>query len=91
MDNVLYVVGIFAILDVKAAQVSGGVYSFKHQAQAVRFFSDLAQQKDTFVNRHTADYNLIRLGYLTHEHVLVPDYEEILTGAALMAATEAAP
>lgn len=86
MDNVHYVAAIYAILDVKANQISGGIYTFKHDAQAVRFFSDIAQQKDTFVNRHPADYNLVRLGYLSHEHELVSDFAEILTGLALQAA-----
>lgn len=77
---------IFAILDTVANALIGGLLLHKHEAAAVRFYSDVATMKDSQIARHPQDFNLLQLGYLDDEHQLVPDYRVVLTGENWLAA-----
>lgn len=88
MDHQKYTTTIYAIVDVKANQMVGGLMTHKHEAAAVRMFSDIANAKDTMIQRHPQDFNLVRLGYITHDYALAPDYADILTGQNWKAAQD---
>lgn len=82
-----YHAGIYAIYDTVASQITGGLYFYKHEAAAVRFFSDVATMDKSQVSQHTADYELVRLGYITEDNkTIVADYAVVLTGAKWLAA-----
>lgn len=77
---------IYAIYDNVAKTITGGLHLHKHQASAIRFYSDVALTKDTNVNRHTEDYDLVQLGHLKDNSALQSDYKVILTGKTWLAA-----
>lgn len=95
--------GIYAILDIVADGILGGLYLHKHEAAAVRFFNDIAGDPQTMVARHPSDFNLIRLGFYSGEggdHNIIPiqdgpgvagGYEVILEGSAWEALNRPAP
>lgn len=58
---------IYAVYDVVSAEIVGALLVFNHDAQAVRFFSDLARDQNTNVARHLADHELVKLGTLDTE------------------------
>lgn len=88
MDLSKYQSGVYAINDTVAAQLVGGLYAHKHEAAAVRFFCDVAAMPDSLVGKHPQDFDLIRLGFVTHEHELVPDPAVILKGSTWAAAQQ---
>lgn len=85
MDTAKYNSGIYAILDTVAKQIQGGLYLYKHDASAIRFFSDVATMKDSIVGKHPQDFDLIRLGYLTHSNEVETEYRMVLKGSAWVA------
>lgn len=80
--------GLYAIVDKVAQDIAGPITFHKHPATAVRLFTDVISQEGTIVSKHPDDYELVRLGYLTHDHDLIPARETILTGAAWKASRE---
>lgn len=78
--------GIYAIFDTMAKDITGGLYLHKHQAAAVRFYADVATDKDTSIYRHPQDYDLILLGYIQEDLTLEPRYSVILKGSVWIAA-----
>lgn len=88
MDNTKFQNAIYAVLDVIAHQLVGGLYLHKHEAAAVRFFADVATMPDSLVGKHPQDFDLVRLGYITHDNVLEPEHTVILKGSIWAAARE---
>lgn len=88
MDNTKYAATIYAIKDNVADQIIGGLYLHKHEAAAVRFFADVASTKGSLVGAHPQDFDLLRLGYITHFSELQPDHTVILRGSNWIAANE---
>jgi len=82
--------GIYAVLDLIAGQIIGGLWLHRHEAAAIRMFSDVAGDPQSFIAKHPADFNLVRLGYLSEDHELVPEFTTVLTGATWLAAAGAA-
>lgn len=87
MDNSKYQAGVYAIKDTVANILTGGLYAHKHEAAAVRFFCDVASMKDSLVGKHPQDFDLLRLGYITHNDEIVPDLTTVLKGSTFAAAT----
>lgn len=57
---------VFAILDEKA-NVFGTPWTMNTKAEAIRAFSDLAENKETTVGRHPGDFQLYELGSFDNE------------------------
>ncbi|WNK14108.1 MAG: nonstructural protein [Microvirus sp.] len=84
--------GIYAIKDTLADTIIGGLHLFKHDAAAIRFFGDVASEKNTIVNKHVSDHELVHLGSLDETSgSLVADHRVIMTGAAWLAASTPNP
>lgn len=64
--------GIYAILDVKADLLVGGLHLHKAEAAAIRMFSDIAALPDTTVGRHPDDYELLFLGAIGEDNQIEP-------------------
>lgn len=77
---------LYAILDTLAGEITGGLYIHKHDAAAVRFFSDVASLQESMVGKHIADYQLICLGSLSENNQILSEYTIVLTGSAWAAA-----
>lgn len=72
---------LYCIYDTVAASITGPVWTMKHDAVAIRNFSDIASQKNTGVAQHPRDYSLVCLGYLDEEtRELTPDNRIVITG-----------
>lgn len=54
--------GIYAIYDNQAREYVGGLLLYRHDAAAIRSFGDIARDPQTMIARHTADYELHKLG-----------------------------
>lgn len=76
--------GIYAIYDLQAEEIVGGLHIHRNNAAAIRMFNDVAMADQTMVNRHTIDYNLIKIADLDIStaalHAITP--ETVLTGEA---------
>lgn len=77
---------IYAILDLVANDIIGGLHIHRHEAAAIRFFSDIANMPDSNINRHPADFQLVQLGHLNEKHQIVENYKLVITGAQWAAA-----
>lgn len=53
---------LYVVLDKVAETVMGQVLAFPNDTTAVRYFADVASQKDTIVAKHLTDYELRRIG-----------------------------
>lgn len=82
MDSAIHANAIYAITDNIANTIHGGLITQKHDAAAIRFFGDVANDHQTLLYRHPQDFDLVRLGYITHNNQLEPAYEIIITGKA---------
>lgn len=80
--------GIYAILDIVADAIVGILTIHRHDASAIRFFGDVAADSKSNVAQHPRDFNLIRLGYLSTDHRVVPAFDTIITGAQWAAAQQ---
>lgn len=59
---------LYAIVDTLAKDLVGGisaVTAHKHEATAMRFFSDMATAQGSAIPAHADDFEFVRLGYLT--------------------------
>lgn len=80
---------IIAIIDLKAEDIVGPLWLFRHDAVALRQFIDIAEQKDTQVHQHLEDYELVELGQLEEDNqTITPTNRVITTGKALKALME---
>lgn len=83
---------IYAIYDNKAEDFIGApqaLVTFKHDAAAIRFFTDLALDKNTVLARHPEDYELIALATMENTGIELLPARTVITGAAWAAAQEA--
>lgn len=71
--------GIYAVHD-KVADNILNIQMHKAEAAAVRVFHDAALQQGTLLNQHTADMQLLRLGWLELNNHITPDYTVVLDG-----------
>lgn len=84
---------LYAIWDNKAEELVGGgnaVYAFKHDAAAVRFFTDVAANPDSVVHKHPEDYDLFTFGSMNGRELVAEPSRTIITGAAWAAAQNGA-
>jgi len=83
---------LFAVIDLVADEIAGGIHLMKHEAAAVRLFRDTLDHEGSMIAAHPQDFVLVKLGHIDDEHKLHPEYKTIITGAALaatVASTEA--
>lgn len=86
--------GIYAVKDIVAKMIIGGLSLHKHEAAAIRWFTDGLLDGQTVLAKHPADFILIALGFLDDEEgkIYAHDQEvEILSGKAWAALQEEAP
>lgn len=55
------IVSVFSIYDNKACTF-GSPFTFAHVGQAIRAFSDLANDPESMCSRHPADFSLVKIG-----------------------------
>lgn len=72
--------GIYGILDKLAQEIIGGLQLHYHEAPAIRAFDDIGRMPDSMIGRHPQDFDLIRLGWLTLESTIEPEYKVVLSG-----------
>lgn len=84
-------IGIYAIWDIIAMQIVGILQMHRADAAAIRFFTDVATDPNTLVNKHPEHFNLLLLGAIDELNIITPGLETILTGAAWLAATHQTP
>lgn len=81
--------GIYAVYDNKAQDTVGFLSMHRHEASAIRMFTDIYTMKDSRFAQHADDYDLIRVGFLTitdeGKTELTSAYELILTGTKVAA------
>lgn len=87
---------LYAIRDIIARDIIGPIHHFRHEAPAIRLFTDVAARQGTAINEHPGDYELIRLGHIDEEddgHTLTitADFHVVLTGSQWLAAQSKAP
>lgn len=84
--------GIYAVRDRVAQEIVGQILLFPHDAVAVRFFQELAEDQNTAIHRHLRDHDLIKCGtYDTQEcsvEGMLGGYTVILSGEAVAAMRE---
>lgn len=86
--------GIYVVYDTKAEAplVMGpqGLHLFPHDAVAIRFFSDLVNDKQTMIHRHPEDYVLKELGFMDDQAIAASAPRVVVTATALVASQEVA-
>lgn len=84
--------GIYAIIDLLSRAIIGPLQLHKHEAAAVRVFTDALLDPDprNSVHKHPDHYELIQLGWLEENDEegfrLVPEPRGVLTGKQWLAA-----
>jgi len=82
---------VYAIRDVLAESLLGGLHLFITDAQAIRFFGDIAGDNQTAIARHPSDHELIKLGELdesTGTIVAFVSPHVVITGSQWLAAQQ---
>lgn len=59
--------GLYAIRDKVAGQIIGGIWLHRNDAAAIRMFTDVAQDQQSMIHRHTTDFELVKLGELNND------------------------
>lgn len=78
-----YVIGI---IDKKANDFVGPPWLYRHEAQAIRQYGDLAQDQNTLIYRHPEDYDVVQLGVIDDDSLeITPGYRVIMTGEQYLA------
>lgn len=78
---------IYGIQDLKAQELLGTLLQiFRHDAAAIRMFTDACEHKESLVAKHPADFALVCLGHITDDNTIVPENRTVITGEALIAA-----
>lgn len=90
MDNSKYYAGLYVIYDKVSQQILGPVALHKHDAAAIRSFTDVASLQNSIVGKHPHDFELCRLGYLTHSAHIEGTHAVILTGEQWLNSQQAA-
>lgn len=82
-------VGIYAVYDLVAQTIIGGLRLEKHDSPAIRWFVDAASQETTLIHQHPADFQLVRLGWVddtdTQKTIIIADHAVILDGSTWLA------
>ncbi len=79
-----------AIRDNVARDLAGPIIMVRHEAVAIRAFSDIARTPETNVNRYLDDHDLVLLGELDDDTLqITPQNRVLMHGSALRAALEA--
>nr|QJB20331.1 MAG: nonstructural protein [Microvirus sp.] len=84
---------LYAIFDIAASAIIGGVHVFHGDAPAIRFFGDLVGDPQTMMGRHPKDHQLMCLGHLNEETGVIQTEDGpsvVITGEAMKAAQTAA-
>lgn len=82
------ITNLYAIYDNKAETIIGPVISEKHDAAAIRTYTDLLREPKVSLSQHPADYDLIGLGSIHNiagEIAINPQTRLILSGAQWLA------
>jgi len=79
---------IYAIVDKKADAIIAGLHLHKHEAAAVRMFTDVANDDRSMLHRHPDDFELVCIGGLTEQNTIIAMERPIviITGSAWKAA-----
>lgn len=81
--------GIYIIVDEVTQDIVGIPMLFRHEAAAVRMFSDLARMPNSDVARHIQDIRLVRIGLLEDDTLqITPDLHTVLEGGTWAAANQ---
>lgn len=88
---------VYAIRDVAAGAIIGGLHVFPHDAVAVRFFGDLCGDPQTMIARHPKDHELIRIARVSDDDCMGTEcpldecgLSVVISGAAWVAAQQPA-
>lgn len=78
---------LYSLYDIVACTIVGPLMVDRADAPVIRNFHDMLAHKDT---RHPADYQVLYLGNITDEGVIIPANERtvVATGAGWLAAQE---
>lgn len=82
---------LYTIYDIVAKQITGNIMTMPNNAPAIRAFHDALAAKDSPLNAHPRDYNLIALGVVDDAGNMFVDNDmpqTVATGAQWAAATE---
>lgn len=79
---------VFAIIDTVANDIVGPLWTMQHAAPAIRAFGDIATKPMTGIHEHPGDFQLVKLGHITDDLRLLPDFEIILTGDTWLASQQ---
>lgn len=94
---------IYGILDLVASELVGGhgcLHTFRHAAQAVRMFDEIASNPNSPLAKRPEDYALVSVGDLITSEIgsppifhakVIGEYEIILTGSAWAATKQGEP
>lgn len=78
---------LYAVVDIKASLMVGSLMVFSHPAVAVRAFGDVLSDKGSILSRHPQDFNLIEVGSVSDEGVVVGGEPQlVMSGEAWVAA-----
>jgi len=80
---------LYTVRDTLAETILGGIQIFITDAQAIRFFGDIAGDKQTAIARHPHDHELIKLGELDESTGTLTAFvapHVVITGAQWLAA-----
>lgn len=79
--------GLYVVVDNKAGQALGGVHVFRHDAPAVRMFTDIHADEQSVIHKHPSDFALVRVGRFDDELLLIEAHDPvvIVTGEAVAA------
>lgn len=78
---------IYAMWDKTAQDISGSLVVVRNVNEALRLFTDLAEQQDSLIGRYLKDHELHQLGYIETTDgfpALVQERKVILTGELLI-------
>lgn len=84
--------GLYMVYDLLAGCVIGQIVQAATDAAATRDFHQALENKESTLNRHPADYNLIRIGIISETGAIDPETtpHTVAQGAAWKAATDEA-
>lgn len=78
---------LIAIEDTLSKDIAGAMIIFRHDAPAIRFFSDCVDNNPALKD-HIEDYELVQYAYLDEDLTVVPERRTIITGEQFKAARE---
>lgn len=81
-------INLYIIIDKVATSLVGGIHMHRHDAPAVRFFTDVASMADSQIARHPHDFALYRIGTVDNDtgELTAETPALIIDGAAWVAA-----